>query len=122
MHLEWMPVKGNPRPSGRGVCQFINGIQSGEYSVSIKIKTSEDKEVFYKIDMLTPKDEVCPVLSMTVCQEDTITNIAIESLAMLKVLRGQLDELVSGKGNLPGAFFSDMYILLQRLNVLLKTD
>lgn len=100
----------------------ITGIQPGEYSVSIKIKTSENKEVFYKIDMLTPKDEVCPVLSMTVCQEDTITNIAIESLAMLKVLRDQLDELVSGKGNLPGAFFSDMYILLQRLNDLLKTD
>lgn len=101
---------------------IITGIQSGEYNISIKIKTSEDKEVFYKIDMLTPKDEVCPVLSMTVCQEDTITNIAIESLAMLKVLRNQLDELVSGKGNLPGAFFSDMYILLQRLNDLLKTD
>ena len=106
--------------TGLETSYFINGIQSGEYSVSIKIKTSENKEVFYKIDMLTPKDEVCPVLSMTVCQEDTITNIAIESLAMLKVLRDQLDELVSGKGNLPGAFFSDMYILLQRLNALLK--
>ena len=41
---------------------------------------------------------------------------------MAELVRDQLDELVSGKGNLPGAFFSDMYILLQRLNVLLKTD
>ena len=100
----------------------ITGIQPGDYGYSIKIYTSEAKEINYLIDVLACKDRVAPLISVKLCNKDTREQHAGVSLATLKVLSIQIDRLLENKDKLlPGAFL-DMYILRQRLNDLLKTD
>lgn len=98
----------------------ITGIQPGDYGYSIKIYTSEAKEIDYLIDVLACKDRVAPLISVKLCNKDTREQHAGVSLATLKVLSIQIDRLLENKDKLlPGAF-RDMYILQQRLNALLK--
>lgn len=98
----------------------ITGIQPGDYGYSIKIYTSEAKEIDYLIDVLACKDRVAPLISVKLCNKDTREQHAGVSLATLKVLSIQIDRLLENKDKLlPGAF-RDMYILRQRLNALLK--
>ena len=98
----------------------ITGIQPGDYGYSIKIYTSETKEINYLIDVLTCKGRVAPPLSVKLCNKDTPEQHAGVPLATLKVLSVQIDRLLENKDKLlPGAF-RDMCILQQRLNSLLK--